>query len=556
MKLLRSHIFALLFIFIFALFLRLWNLQELPHGFHRDEIMNGYVGHFILQNGVDLYGNAWPVLYFDNFGDFPNVIPMYLSGLFSFIFGPSIFAVRFPIALFGALTVLPVFFISRKIFKKEWIGLSGAFLVAVTPWHIVLSRATAEGITAAFVYLVAVLLIMQLSEKFSSWKLIVSALLCGLTYFLYPSYRIIVPLTWLAVPFLVSQRRNKVILALVAVVFFASTIGISQTEWGRGRFEQTSIFAKNQDVDALTQRLVLGSVNDPVWLTRMYHNKAVVGGREFVHQYMSYFSGEFLFSNGGLPQRYGVPDAGLIYYGAGLFLLLLLVPAYMWKYVSVDYELKPVIKEEGKKFFAFLIWILLITPIPAALTRDDVPNVHRTALFAVIYVFPVMFGIAHVQTMKFKKFAKVSVAVFVWALIVIEGIYFARLYTTHADRYQSLERHDEIRQVVHTIQENKNKYDRIYVPARQQLALQYLFAENRFDADLAGQFKSEIYIKSIDNIYFSREDCPAKQFTAEIPDGEKGMVIQLSDCVDSFGLNKIGTIVSAIGVNTYDIFTN
>lgn len=556
MKILRSHLFALLGIFVFALLLRMWNLQDLPLGFHRDEIMNGYVGHFILQNGVDLYRNAWPVLYFDNFGDFPNVIPMYLSGLFSFIFGPSIFAVRFPIALFGALNVFPVYLLARKLFKKEWVGMAGAFLVAITPWHIVLSRATAEGITAAFVYLMAVWLVIQVTERFSAWKLVLSVLLFGLTYFLYPSYRILVPLTWLAVPFLVAQRRHKVILGIVTVLFFATTFGISQTDWGKGRFEQTSIFAKNQDVDALTQRLVLGSVDDPVWLTRMFHNKAIVGGREFVHQYMTYFSGEYLFSNGGLPKRYGVPDAGLIYYGSGLFLLLLLIPAFMWKKIYVNFEWKTVLKKEGRKFFAFLIWIILITPVPAALTRDDVPNVHRTALLAVMYVFPVMFALAHVHRMRFHKYAKVSIAVFVWALILIEGVYFARLYTTHADRYQSLERHDEVRQVIHTMQENQDQYARIYVPARQQMALQYLFAENRFDADLAGQFKSEIYIKSVDNIYFTREDCPAKQFLAEIPDGEKGMVIQLSDCVESFGLNKIGTIVSAIGVDTYDIFTN
>jgi len=77
----KKHTVFLLFLtLLLSLFLRFYKLSEIPFGFHQDEVVNAYVGKFILKNGFDLYGNSWPIFYFDKWGDYPPVLPMYFSG--------------------------------------------------------------------------------------------------------------------------------------------------------------------------------------------------------------------------------------------------------------------------------------------------------------------------------------------------------------------------------------------------------------------------------------------------------------------------------------------
>jgi hypothetical protein len=521
--------------------------------------MNGYVGRFILQNGVDLYGNRWPLLYFDNFGDFPNVIPMYISGVSTYIFEPTVFAIRFPIALLGALTVFPLYGLIVEVFNKRWLGLVGALLLAITPWHLVLSRATAEGVTAAFVFMVALWLLVGATKKSRPSLLYGSIPLFLLTYFLYPSYRIVVPLTWAAVPFLWKGRRMRMVSVTIMVAFFLVTLGIAQTPWGKGRFEQTSIFAQGHEVDALTQRFVYGSGGSPVLLTRFFHNKGIVGVREFLHQYSSYFSGDFLLSRGGLPDRYKAPDVGVLYYTLLVALALLLVPPLILNRAGIQANREPIIRPDAQHIFAFLIWIILMVPIPAALTRDDVPNVHRTALMGVMYIFPVLYAIGQLSTWRLKRFPKHAVVLGVLGLLLfLEFAYFVRIYSTHANSFQSLWRHDEMAPAVRYIKDHATAYNVVAVPSHHNLALLYLMANNDFDKKYAGQFKRNIYIPTIDNITFYQSDCPSTFVEAEgkILDpyiGKRVLVIDRVECQGTSLLETTELIPSALKLDAYRI---
>ena len=144
--------YAIWLIFFLAFFLRVYRLDVLPFGFYEEEVTNAYVGRFILENGKDLYGNRWPILYFDKFGDFPPVLPLYLSGLSTYLFGFTEFAARFPTALVGALTVFPLFALAQFFLKEKRASLLAALFLAIAPWHVVLSRTSAEGIMGFAVY--------------------------------------------------------------------------------------------------------------------------------------------------------------------------------------------------------------------------------------------------------------------------------------------------------------------------------------------------------------------------------------------------------------------
>ena len=159
------ELFIFLSIVLIASLARLLYLGTIPNGFHSDEVLNGYIGKYILTNGVDIYGNSHPLLYFNNFGDYPNVIPMYLSGAFAVLYDSTIFSVRFPIALFGIFTVILTYFFVKWIFKDTFAAAIAAIVITISPWHIVLSRATAENITASFVFFAGLFLIFISIER-------------------------------------------------------------------------------------------------------------------------------------------------------------------------------------------------------------------------------------------------------------------------------------------------------------------------------------------------------------------------------------------------------
>src|SRR3989344_1914413 len=98
----------LLFIFLLALFLRVWQLGTVPDGFHIDEVKVGWNAYSILKTGLDDRGNSL-ALYYNSFGDFRPTGIFYITIPSILLFGKNEFAVRFPSALLGALTVFPLY---------------------------------------------------------------------------------------------------------------------------------------------------------------------------------------------------------------------------------------------------------------------------------------------------------------------------------------------------------------------------------------------------------------------------------------------------------------
>ena len=284
---------APILIIILAIFLRFYKLDSLPFSLHDDEVMNAYVGRFVIENGIDLYGNPWPILYFNNFGDYPNIIPMYISGFSTLIFGVNAFATRFPIAVFGVLAVALIYLFSHWLFKKPSLALLSALFLAVCPWHVMLSRATAEGITASCVFLLGFIFLVFAIENKKNWQLILSVGLFLLTYLLYPGFRVFVPVALLPAFLMTKNHRWRKILLGITASFFILTFTISQTVWGRGRYEQTSIFTHNQTIAGRVLNYSIGFGRENFVPARILNNKYILVAREFARQYFSYFSVNF-----------------------------------------------------------------------------------------------------------------------------------------------------------------------------------------------------------------------------------------------------------------------
>src|SRR3989344_445802 len=132
-----------------ALFLRTVNLGNNPPAISWDEASIGYNAYTILTTGRDEHGTFLPLDAFAAFGDYKPPLPIYLTVPFVALFGLNEIAVRLPSAIAGTLTVWVMYLLVLEFFHKSKqagvIGLITAGLLAITPWHIMLSRAGFEA---------------------------------------------------------------------------------------------------------------------------------------------------------------------------------------------------------------------------------------------------------------------------------------------------------------------------------------------------------------------------------------------------------------------------
>src|SRR3989344_4871422 len=135
MKFVREN-WLLILILLLAVILRFYRLSNIPVGFNDDEAAFGYNAYSILKTARDEWGRFLPFPVFESFGDWKLVGYLYLTVASEAIFGASEFAVRFPSAIFGILSVWTTYLLTKKLLGKN-VGLLSAFLLAISPWHVI-----------------------------------------------------------------------------------------------------------------------------------------------------------------------------------------------------------------------------------------------------------------------------------------------------------------------------------------------------------------------------------------------------------------------------------
>ncbi|MFZ5932952.1 MAG: glycosyltransferase family 39 protein, partial [Patescibacteria group bacterium] len=189
----RSSLKLIFLVFLVALTLRLYKLNEFPVGFHADEVRVGWNALSILETGKDDRGNKF-ALYYNTFGDFRPTGIFYLTIPSIGVFGRNEFAVRFPPALLGALSVISLYFFVSYLTKNKSLALFSAFLLAISPWHLTTSRATSEVVMSLALTLTGLFLFLKGLNAKSKKLIILSGITFSISYFFYHSVRILTPL--------------------------------------------------------------------------------------------------------------------------------------------------------------------------------------------------------------------------------------------------------------------------------------------------------------------------------------------------------------------------
>ena len=446
----KSKLIILIGVVFLAAFLRFYQLGINPPSLAWDEAALGYNAYSIGETGRDEFGRFLPYDYFASFGDYKPPLYVYAAVLPVKIFGLNEFAVRFPSAFFGTLTVLLTYFLVKELFPKlkdSWLPEIAAFFLAISPWHTQLSRAAWEANLASFFVVLGVLLFLK-SLKGRGWFLILSGLAFVATFYTFNSTRVFSPILVLGLALyyrknLWQMKRWVVISAVVTILLIAPLMPHLLSSEGRLRFQEVNIFTDIKVIE--TTNRWMAQDNNTLW-SRIIHNRRVHFALLFLEHYFHHFEGKFLFISGDGNPKFSLQDVGQLY----LFdLPFLLAGVYF------------LIRRKEKGAFP-IFWWLLVAPIPAATARET-PHALRILDSLPTWQIITAYGFyIFLESIRERRsFIKNCLLSTVYCLLLVNVFYYLHNYYAHYPTEFSGEWQYGYKETVDTVEELEDNYDRV-----------------------------------------------------------------------------------------------
>ncbi|KKQ18482.1 MAG: hypothetical protein US31_C0004G0044 [Berkelbacteria bacterium GW2011_GWA1_36_9] len=327
----------------------------------------GYNAYSLFATGLDRYGKSLPIL-FRSLGSFQLPLYTYLSIPPLAIFGPSISAIKLVSVISGIVAIVTSFFFVLKIkqYDKFQPALFAAFFVAISPWAIFFSR-TANEANLGLALFSAGILLSLVSLSYPKFFL-ASGFILGLAPYAYYAERFttILFLSAFCVLFLKTIRQNIkwavwgfAIFIILQLPFF-TILGSNAGFWRMGQVNYFSdeFFVHNGG----------NFVNVPF-------GKAFFILREFMSQYLTYFSPRNLFFDADPQGVRSMPDISVF---------------YSWMIIPFFFGLKLLLRQHHQTFAKILLLLIIILPIPAALTKDPF---YTTRVLPLLWSFTIIISL-------------------------------------------------------------------------------------------------------------------------------------------------------------------
>ncbi len=386
---------AVIGIFVLAFLLRIVSLGNLPAGFTPDEASFGYDANSLLKTGQDQWGNAFPSV-FKSFGDYKLPVYTYITIPSVALFGLNEFAVRFPNALFGTLAVIATYFLVREFSDKrhteDTTAVLAALFLALSPWHIALSRGAFEANLTTFFMTFGTYLFLHARRN---QKLLTLAMFFfGINMFTYHSARLVTPVIVMSLLWIYRTdfpRRKVYSLASAVFLFFFITALLSLFTGAGTRAATSTILSQNLGSGNVRAAVVNSGM--PQTIGKLVYNEPSFKLAKFVQNYASYYSPNFLFTEGSREVTYGMIP------GTGVLTIVELIGLLFFGLL--------VIKRREKSFVFLIIW-LVVAPIPAALSVGPGNAANRAAIMMpaiqIISAIGVVYGVSLLRV-KYKTYA-------------------------------------------------------------------------------------------------------------------------------------------------------
>lgn len=332
-----KNYFILGLIILFFLVTRLYKIDEVPASVYWDEASIGYNAYAVATDLKDEWGEFLP-LHFRAFGEFKLPVYIYSVAILTKIFGLGPLAVRLPAVFYGLGIIILTYLLVIKITKDRKIGLTSAFILSVSPWLFIFTRAGFEAVAGLFFFLVFIYFLTLYLER--RIFIVPASLAAILSFYSYNSFRILTPVFILVfVVYLILNKKikfdKKIYIETAAIALFVLSL-----------IPTVKLFY----LDAGAVRFTTVGISSP---------------KLVITNYFSHFDFKFLFLDGDVNNRHQQPGWGELY--------LIELPLFLlgvWK----------ILKAKNKLSWIFLLFLIL-GPIPASIGKEA-PHALRAILLA------------------------------------------------------------------------------------------------------------------------------------------------------------------------------
>lgn len=458
-------------VLVLATFLRFWSLGNVPPSASLDEASIGYNAYSVLKTGGDEYGE-FPFISQRGYDDFRRSTYLFLTIPFISLFGLNVVSVRLPAVILSILTVWATYHIVLLLFSKRSefssnVALLASFLLAISPWHIYISRLGHES-NACLAFLVfGVLFFLKGVNQNSFGKVLLSMIFFTLSMVSYYSGQAFIPLFVVGLFFIfrknlvsiITENKKNFISFFILLILIIPILGTIFSREAIIRYQGTSILSPGAtwQESHVRERLYNNAVQKNDLIKRIYYSEKIYSVKLLIKGYFSHFNIKWLFVNTG-NEPFKIPGLGLLY----VWELPLIV-------VGIIYLLR--MKEDQKSKKLIIYWFL-IAPVSAALATGA-PHAMRSYNFLPTWQIFAAFGLAYLFY-KMQEFRILFFSAFV-LLILVSVSTFYKNYFVVFPKEQSSSFQYALGKSIDYVEKIKSKYKKIVFSNKENLYQSYMY---------------------------------------------------------------------------------
>ncbi|OGH12041.1 MAG: hypothetical protein A2857_03525 [Candidatus Levybacteria bacterium RIFCSPHIGHO2_01_FULL_36_15] len=438
-------------------FIRMEGLGKIPSGLTNDEANIGYDAYSILKTGKDQWGEKQPNTYFKGFGDYRPPIYTYTVVPSIAVFGLNEFAVRFPSAVAGSLTIVLVFLLALLLWENATIAIASMFLLAFNPWHIGMSRVGIEPTVAVFITTCALnLFLLSFSRKILIYP---SLALFALSIYTYTSFVIWAPVFMIILFYcfrknILINKKSLLIGLLIFIVILLPIFLGGNLKTASTRSGQVNLTGDTGLINIVNDKRGECQTNLKNRICQIFQNKYITFASVFVTNYLNHYSPELLATQ-GTPTQYSIlPQRGFL---------------YVWEYIFFVIGIFALLRQKQPQSLLILLWVLL-APLPDSITGSG----HYSRFLPIVPAIQLTSTTgAYSMYLLFKKKRWIIMPVVPIALYSI--ISFLIVYSTYFPRFYATFSHYGYRDLMHFVKNHESQYDKIIISNRINDTKQYVF---------------------------------------------------------------------------------
>jgi hypothetical protein len=226
--------------------LRMVALEQSPPGFSLDEACESYDAYSLWHTGRDQHGVFLPTV-MRSFGDYRMPLFMYSMAPVVGMAGLSVTTARLTAAFWSILAIAATYWVGTQMFGRL-AGLVAALFLAISPWHVSLSRIAYDPNAALLPAALAVGMLWRWQRTLQKRWVIAAAIVSGLGIYTYAVMKLFVPALLVLVGLflwrtVLAQRRQVLVAAAVgALLAFPAVYTTLRYPEVQARYRDVAVF--------------------------------------------------------------------------------------------------------------------------------------------------------------------------------------------------------------------------------------------------------------------------------------------------------------------------